>query len=323
MRDTLLKLIPLLALVLAAWSVPSCVREPSPLVRVGTNVWPGYEGLYLARGLGYYEGASIKLVEYPSTSEVLRAWRNGLIEAAGLTMDEALHLVELGHEPAVVLVMDISHGADTIVAHPEIEGVEDLGGRRVGVESTALGAFVITRALEKAGMTTDDITMVSLDLSEHEGAFIKGEVDAVVTFEPYRTKLIRRGAREIFDSAMIPGEIVDVLVVRRSLVESHAETLERLVDGWFRAVRHLEENPSEASVAAAPRAGVTPEQFLESLEGLRIPSREENRKLLAGDEEFVEGLRRLSRIMVENGVQREYIDPAPLLVDRFVKGRRP
>ena len=38
----------------------------------------------------------------------------------------------------------------------------------------------------------------------------------MVTYEPVRTKLKSAGARQIFDSSLIPGEIVDVLVVRTS-----------------------------------------------------------------------------------------------------------
>ncbi|WP_174783595.1 hypothetical protein [Dolichospermum sp. UHCC 0259] len=33
----------------------------SPLLRIGTNLWTGYETLYLARDLGYYDQKPIKL----------------------------------------------------------------------------------------------------------------------------------------------------------------------------------------------------------------------------------------------------------------------
>ena len=47
-----------------------CTPDPEPILRVGTNVWPGYEPLYLARDLGYLD-ESIRLVEY--SSEIGRA----------------------------------------------------------------------------------------------------------------------------------------------------------------------------------------------------------------------------------------------------------
>ena len=73
------------------------VRKPaayeSPIL-LGTNVWPGYEPLYLARSLGYWDDSSVKLVEYSSASQVIRAFRNDAIHIAALTLDEVLLLKE-------------------------------------------------------------------------------------------------------------------------------------------------------------------------------------------------------------------------------------
>ncbi|MCW9015004.1 MAG: ABC transporter substrate-binding protein [Gammaproteobacteria bacterium] len=131
--------------------------DPAPenrtALRIGTNVWPGYEPLYLARHLGYLEGQNIRLVEYSSASQVIRSYRNDLIDAAAMTLDEALLLLDQGYHPKVVLVMDVSDGADVIIGKPDIREFKDLINKKVGVENTALGAFFLARALEKHGMT--------------------------------------------------------------------------------------------------------------------------------------------------------------------------
>ena len=161
----------------------------------------------------------MRLVEYPSATGVLRAFRNKALEAAALTLDEALMLLEASLPVRVVTVLDISHGGDVILAHPEIETFGDLRGRRVGVEGGALGAYVLSRALQVHALTPADITIVQMDASEHEHGFADGAVDAVVTFEPMRTRLRAQGARQIFSSVEIPGEIVDVLVVHESVLK--------------------------------------------------------------------------------------------------------
>ena len=126
-------------------------------------------------------------LSYPSSSEVIRAYRNGDLEAVAITIDETFLLAETQPNIRIVLVTDISNGADVILAKPEIQSLKDLKGRRVGVESTALGAFVITRALGQVGLSPKDIEIVSLGVSEQERAFKQGIVDAVVTFEPVRS----------------------------------------------------------------------------------------------------------------------------------------
>jgi NitT/TauT family transport system substrate-binding protein len=310
------------AVTLCLFALVSCIKEPPPL-RVATNVWPGYETLYLARSLGYYDKTPIRLIDYPSGTEEVRAYRNGDIEAAGISIDQALVLAATQPDLRIVTIMDISDGGDVILGKPEIQNLQALKGRRVGVESTALGAFVITRALEKKGMSPKDVQIVSLGVSEHERAFKNGTVDAVVTFGPPRAKLLAAGAKLLFDSSEIPGEIVDVLVVRNDLIISQPDAVRALVNGRFRALDYLKKNPQDAARRIAPRTGVMPEQFLESLQGLRQPDLQENQKLLSKiDSSLLNGTKQLSKIMLEKKLLPKAVDPAPLLDERVVKSAK-
>lgn len=299
----------------------SCVKEPPPPLRVGTNVWPGFESLYLARNLGYYENTPIRLVDYPSSSEIIRAYRNGELEMSALTADEVLLLANTEPNISIVLVMDISNGGDVILAKPEIPKLQDLKGRRVGVEASALGAYMVTRALEQVGMSPKDVQIVPLGVSEHERAFKQGNVDAVVTFEPVRSNLLAVGAKLLFDSTQIPGEIVDCLIVRNELLTTNQLTaMQTMVNGWFRAVDYLQKNPQDAARLVAPRTGITPKQFLKSLDGLRTPDIRENQRLLSKtDTSLLNGMKHLSKVMVANNLLQKAVDPTSLLNDRLVK----
>ncbi|MBF0266109.1 MAG: hypothetical protein HQL46_12645, partial [Gammaproteobacteria bacterium] len=105
----LIKTILLINIVLTV----SCTKESEPFLRVGTNLWPGYETLYLAQNKSFYNTDKIRLVELPSATEVMHAFRSKNIEVAALTLDEAMSLADTGLDIKVFLVMDISHGADT------------------------------------------------------------------------------------------------------------------------------------------------------------------------------------------------------------------
>jgi NitT/TauT family transport system substrate-binding protein len=236
----------------------------------------------LARDLGYFDSASVHLVEYLSATDCLRAFGNGTLEAAALTLDEAILLAEDQVPLKIVLVMDISHGADVVMARPEFSSLADLKGRRIGVEDTALGAYMLTRALQSARLSRTDIEVVPLVVNEHERAFVEGRVDAVVTFEPTRTRLLSVGAHQIFSSRDIPGEIMDVLVMRRTYVEHHPQQVEGLLTTWFRALAYLHDHPDDAARRMCERVDLSASEFLQSLDSLHSPSREENQRLLGG-----------------------------------------
>ena len=74
---------------------------PEPALRIGTNVWIGSEPLYLARELGRLDPAAVQLVEYPSASEVLRAYRNEAIDGMVISLDELFSLAADGFQPRI------------------------------------------------------------------------------------------------------------------------------------------------------------------------------------------------------------------------------
>src|SRR4029434_5342441 len=104
-------------------------REREPALRIGTNVWIGSEPLYLARELGYLDPAVVQLVEYPSASEVLRAYRNQAIDGMVISLDELFGLAVDGLTPRIILVVDVSHGADVVVGRPGMKSMQGLHGK--------------------------------------------------------------------------------------------------------------------------------------------------------------------------------------------------
>ena len=300
-------------------SLGGCMRGPETALRIGTNVWIGSEPLYLARELGHFDPSAVQLVEYPSASEVLRAFRTQAIDGMVISLDELFGLAVDGFDPRIILVVDVSHGADVVVGRAGMRTMHDLKGKSVAVESSALGAFVLSRALAVSGMQASDVNVVHLESNEQPGAFEQGQVDGAVTFDPYRAQFLRAGARTLFDSTQIPGEIVDLLAVRASVFDRQSKAVQGLLAGWFDALDYIKREPLDAARRMGIRQQTSGEQFLDAQRRLHIPSREENLRMLGGPapELAVTG-RRLMALMVDakllrSGVEIEHVlAPGPL-----------
>lgn len=306
--------------VLCLALITGCSPTPPEPLRIATNVWPGYEPLYLARELGYYDSAPVRLVEHAAATDVIRAYRNGAIDAAALTLDEVLLLAQHGLRPKIVLVMDFSHGGDTLIAQSELTELSALQGRRIGVESSALGAYMLQRTLEHAGISHTDIHTVSVPADQHERAFSSKQIDAVVTFEPVRSKLLRQGANELFDSSRIPGEIVDVLVVRESYLQQHPDIVEAVLKGWFQALDYQASSPQRSAAIMAQREGLSVEDFTASLSLLQVPTLDGNLEQLYGPEALLKNTAgRLQHVMIEHKLQEKSIELDSLFHPDIVK----
>lgn len=266
---------------LAVLALGSCSDSPAPL-RVGTNIWIGYEPFYIARELGYYRDNTIKLLEMNNATEVSSALRAGLLDAAALTLDEALVIKQDLPDLRIALVMDSSAGADVLLGKSNIHSLPELKGKRIGVETTAVGAILLQAALDAAQLTAQDVEIVSLSVDEHTDAFESGRVDAVVTFDPVRTRLLQSGAKTLFDSRAIPNRIIDVLVVRGTDAKEHKKQLRKLIEGHFSALDYLKQQPEKALRLMSTRLRAEPAQIADMLNGVHIQDRQENLSLLSG-----------------------------------------
>ncbi len=306
-----------LAACLLAWLLlaTGCGPRYEPPLRLGTNNWLGYEPLYLARDLGYLNGLPLRLVELGSSTQAMDALRLGKLDMAGLTLDEALVLAQEGEPISIVWVLDESKGADALVARKGITQLADLRGKRIGVEQTAVGAYMLQAALRSADLQASDVTLVPLPMDEHEAAFTNGSVDAVVTFDPARQSLLNAGAQVLFDSRAIPGEIVDVLVARRSAIDCCAPRIRKLLQAQQNTLAYLSEQHSEALVRMAPRQGLAPGDVGEALAGIHLLSTAANHELLTSDRPAAlqATAQRLVATMQERGLLTGGVDSSTLI----------
>lgn len=296
-------------LVLICLALPAC-NDPPEELRIGANRWLGYGPFYLADDLQWFEAGQVRLVEYPNATSVLRAFRNGLLDAALLTLDETLALQASGYDLEIVLVADVSAGADVVYARPPNKHIQDLRGQRVGVENTALGAYILARLMSIAELAPEDMEVVSLPVQEHTEAMRDGRVDAIITFASEGPALIELGARRIFDSRDLPGEIIDVLVVDRERVDRRRRQALRSL--WYESLQAWVNTPSLADEALQRRLGLASASLEMTRDGLIFGDRPLNQRLL-DNAELLDSLRRVQRYMLQHGLLEDRRDVQALM----------
>jgi len=299
--------------------VAGCAAAPERPLRVVTFPWPGYQTLALARSLGYFDDSQVRLVEMVNNTQASDAFRAGTVDAGTVTVDEALMLMQDGVDLRIVLVMDGSHGADVVMARPGIATLEDLRGKRVGVETAAVGAVMLDAVLTAARLEAMDITLVEVPVNAHAQAFLDGKVDAVVTYEPVRSVLLGRGAHVLFDSRSIPGRLVDVLAVRTDAIAAHPKALTALVAAHFRALDYLAQHRDDASRRIARYLSTTPGQVLPMFDLISLPGLAENRALLSGrTPQLIARTRDLGELMVRQRLLHAMVPLDHLVEPRFL-----
>ncbi|TXD45814.1 ABC transporter substrate-binding protein [Polaribacter sp. IC073] len=258
----------------------SCKDEvPEPL-RVGMLIWPPNEFFHLAESLGYYKDKNIELIDYRTPSEAIRAYKTGLLDAVIGTGHLYLKMNDKNLEDRILMVIDYSSGSDLLLAKPEITSMEELKGKKLGAEASALGIFVMLRFLEIYGLSPNDITHVPIDVSNQPLAYKNGLFDAVITYEPFASEMKKQGAVELSNSKEIPFEISDVLISTPTIIAQKTEQLTALCKGYFDVITLYKKNAKKFTPKLTARHNISSEDFINALGGVTFLNLSDNKKLI-------------------------------------------
>lgn len=309
----------LVSVVLTLFAGCSSDKDELKTLRIGMNTWPGYEPFMLAKDRGFLN-ENILISRVDSATDVIKAFKSDIVDVACITLDEAMLLQDSMKESVkIITIIDFSHGADVIIAKKHIKSMKELKDKRVGVEASALGLFMISRAVDLTPeLYFNDINIVNLGYEHHEEEFNAGNIDAVVTFEPIKTRLLKDGAHVIFNSKQIPGEIMDVMVVKEKIIKSQENNLQKLVDGWYKAVDEISKNRDSTMKSMAQYEKVDKKEFEIAYKSIKVLSRGENKLYYENNLDKV--IIKVQKLLQKKNIIKNNIVPNKLYSNKFIKG---
>lgn len=276
-------------------SLSGCAPE-EPL-QIGIHPWIGYETLYLARDFGWLPPI-INLHEGKSADDSIHALHAGQIDAACLTLDEVLRVRIAGIPLTIIAVFDISAGADVVLSRSQIKDLQDLAGKRIGVEKNALGSLMLIKLLSAANLDQSAITIIDLTIDQQLAAWRQDKIDVVVTYEPTATLIRNEGAQIIFDSRQISETIFDVLAMRSDKIQKHKSSLQELIQTHFRAVSYINTNRGDALYRIAAHNGITYDEARQIIAGITFPSLVSNQHYFLNNK-VLNAARMISQILTQ------------------------
>lgn len=263
--------------VLAISALAGCTTRQGasgrPKMLMPVSAWPGYAYMALAheRGFDTAAGVELDLRDYADPSLIVGDLAWGRLPVAQLTTVEVVDLCARQPKrcPEIILVLDESRGGEQLIARPAIRSVNQLKGKRVGLNPTTLGPYVLIRALQSHGLTAHDVEVLTINMGEMAAALAQGKVDAVATFPPFSLQAQREAnGRVIFDSSQMPGEIFDVLVVERHYLHEHRHHLAAVLKAWQQAHTFARTHPDAATPLLARQLKLAPSAFGQANRGL-------------------------------------------------------
>ncbi len=306
--------------------VPASATTGEP-VKLGYSSWAGWWPWAIAEAEGLFEknGANVELIWFDGYLESMQALAAGQLDANSQTLNDTISFAgDAVNGMVAVLVNDNSAGNDKVIGAEGLDTVADLAGKTVALEEGVVGDFLLSLALEDAGLSRDDVEIKNLETGAAATAFAAGQVDGFAGWVPFwETALSREGSQELASSADYPGAIPDLLVVSQKLIDSRPDQVQALVNTWFDILAFIETNPERANEIMAKRASVSDTEFEKYTQGTKIFTLDENLETFSAGGDDMKYMPYAAQKMAEFMVGVGFIPEAPdleaILDDQFVK----
>jgi NitT/TauT family transport system substrate-binding protein len=317
-------------IVLLMIAVVACQQQAAPAetqdIRIGFNTWVGYGPFYIAQEKGFYteRGLNVEIQRIEGTGDRRSALIAGRIDGLGSTIDDLIIGAAQGVPAKMVFGIDESAGADGILATADIDSVEDFKGRSVAVQPGFVNHFFLLYILDDYGMSSKDIDLKPMDPDKASAAFIAGDVDVAVTWEPHLSHVQenRPDGKKFLTSSDYPGLIVDIMIFRDDFIADHPEAVTQFVDAWYEALEFMKTNPDEANEIIGKTMDLEPAEVADILTGVKLLDEQANLSYHDSNSEVnVFGVAETaSRIWQQEGFIDKPVDASQLIDTGFLKG---
>lgn len=223
-----------------------------------------------ARDGGFFKemGIDVELVQFQGGPAEIAAMASGDIDISQI--GHGAHALCIDGE-AKIFGLDLYGKSDEVLANKDkgIQSIENLKGRKVAVTAGTSSEIVLDLALEKAGMSRDDLELVEMDANGAVTAMISGNVDACASWSP-GTNIIREkmgdsvislaGNADFFDQVAFPGSFI----ATDAYIKEHRENLVRFYAAILKSMDYRKEHVDEVCRWLAAEIEADPQTILDT-----------------------------------------------------------
>lgn len=257
---------------LAGAALAACLPLPSP-ARAAKTLRIGYQKsstlITVLKAQGTLEkrlaeqGVAVSWHEFTNGQPLLEALNVGAIDLSADVADTVPLFAQAAGAALTYYARETpapSAQAIIVRADSPIRSIADLKGRKVGFARAAGAHYLVIAALERHGLSVQDIQQAYLSPADGRAAFDNGSIDAWAIWDPFyaaveqheRVRLLADGRDGLADYARY-------YLASTPYVDAHAHIVAQVFDALREAGVWVKQQPGEAAALLAPAWGLDPE----------------------------------------------------------------
>lgn len=243
----------------------------------GPRVWA------LGKAQGDFEqafGTQVKWVEFATGSDVLSYFAANEIDIARFGSSPTIAGISRGLPIEIVGLEGLVSKAEGLIVRPEIKSLHDLAGKKVAFPPNSTAQYAFEQALKLENIDKTKIKMLPLKPAEIVSAWVRGDIDAAYTWQPFTQQLMQEGGHEIVSTSDLNKKGVLVFnnfAVRKAFAEKYPDLVVKFLQTYQAQVDAYQQDPKAVSEKIANYLSLPYEQVSLSLAGIEyIPLKEQS-----------------------------------------------
>lgn len=202
-----------------------------------THALPVFEE---AKELEQETGLKVELVKYGSWPELMDALNTGRVDGASVLIELAMKSAQEG---VGIKAVALGHkDGNVIVVSKDISSAEDMKGKTFAIpHRQSSHNILLNDALEKGGLTVDDINITELAPTEMPSALASGQIDGYCVAEPFGAMSVFMDygkvlytSEELWENSLCCG-----LVLTDSFIDNRPEDAKEFIEKYKEAGKNL------------------------------------------------------------------------------------
>lgn len=308
------------ALALGGLVMAGPAAAQGTVVNIGISGWTGFAPLTLAKEAGIFKknGLDVNIRKIPQASRHL-AIQSGDIQCAATTVETWIAWNANGVATKQLFQLDKSYGADGMAVRGNIASIKDLKGKSVAASAPGTAPFfTLAWFLRENGMSIKDVTVVNMEPGPAAQAFVAGQNDAAMTYEPFLSTVRNNPqAGKIIATTLDYPMVMDTFGCTPAFINANEKAVKALADSYFEALEMIAKEPAKSFEIMGADVKQTGEQFAASAKFLRWQDRAANKAFFAGP--HAEFSAKAADLLLELGIIKQKPDMAALADTRFIQ----
>jgi len=309
-----------LAVLAAAVTCSAPLAAEETKVAIGISGWTGFAPLTLAKEAGIFKknGLDVSIKKIPQKDRHL-AIASGDVQCAATTVETYVVWNANGVPITQVVQLDKSYGADGLAVRNGVTKVADLKGKTVGVDAPGTSPyFGLAWILKKNGLTMKDVTVATMSPQAAAQAFVAGQNDAAMTYEPYLSSVRETpAAGKIIATTLDYPMVMDTLGCTPKFIKENPKAVKAIVDSYFEAVEMIKKDPAKSYEIMGADVKQSGEQFAKSAAYLRWQDKAANQQFFNGPIQAFS--KESADLLLEIGIIKSIPDVNALVDTQFIK----